>query len=363
MDVVHDRANIEIFRGCTRGCRFCQAGAIYRPVRERSNEEVMRLADETLKNTGYDEVGLMSLSSSDYSGINETVDALLESKKADRVGISLPSLRVDAFSVGLAERVQKVRRSGLTFAPEAGTQRMRDVINKNVSALDIRTAAEAAFTAGWNGIKLYFMIGLPTETDDDVRGIAETAIELWKLSRKGKGRPANITVSVATFVPKAHTPFQWEPQDTIDTMRQKQAVLKNMLRVNRIAFDWHEPLVSHIEAVFARGDRRLGPAIKLAWQNGARFDGWTDQFKFLAWTEAFTAIGIDPAFYANRRRNLDEVLPWDHVSPGISKEWLLVEYSRALSGAITPDCRTSDCTACGVCPALGVERVVRRDLP
>jgi radical SAM family uncharacterized protein len=357
-DVVHDRANVEIFRGCTRGCRFCQAGAIYRPVRERSNKRVVELAGEILRNTGYDEVGLTSLSSSDYSGIDSTVDELLAAHEGDRIGVSLPSLRVDAFSVGLAERVQRVRRSGLTFAPEAGTQRMRDVINKNVSADDIRTAAEAAFQAGWNGIKLYFMIGLPTETEEDVRGIAETAIELSRLSRKGRGRPANITVSVATFVPKAHTPFQWEPQDTIDMMREKQAVLKNMLRANRIAFDWHEPLVSFIEAVFARGDRRLAPAIKLAWENGARFDGWNDRFKFEAWTSAFASLGIDPAFYANRRRQFDEVLPWDHVSPGLSKEWLVSEHERALGGEITPDCRTSDCTGCGVCPSLEVLRVV-----
>ncbi len=359
-EVVHDRAMIEVFRGCTRGCRFCQAGAVYRPVRERSLSTVCDLAARTLASTGYPEVSLTSLSSGDYSYIAEAIDRLLEKHAPDRVGVSLPSLRVDAFSVGLADRVQQVRRTGLTFAPEAGSQRLRNVINKNVTAEDILNTARAAFEGGWGLIKLYFMIGLPTETEEDIRGIASISRELVSLSRSIRGRPATITVSVASFVPKSHTPFQWEPQDATEVIEQKQALLGSLLRQKSIRFDWHDARQSLVEAAFARGDRRLDAPLEHAWRAGARFDGWTEMFDFRRWSRAFEDSGIDPHFYANRRRQHEEVLPWDHISAGLSRDWLVEEHKRALMGVITPDCRTASCVACGVCPALDAAPIVGR---
>ena len=353
---VHDRINLEIFRGCTRGCRFCQAGIIYRPVRERSPESLVKAAKEIAKNTGYDELSLMSLSSADYSCLPELVDAILAEVEEQKISVSLPSLRLDSFSVDLAEKVQKVRKSGLTFAPEAGTQRLRDVINKGVTSEDLETALSAAFGAGWNQVKLYFMIGLPTETDEDIAGIIETATQVVELYKKVRGRGGvKVTVSVSSFVPKAHTPFQWFPQNTKKELERKQALLRSIPRPKAISLQYHDARISHIEAVFSRGDRKLSSLIELAWQKGARFDGWTEWFRYDLWLEAMRELEIDDTFYANRGRAFDEVKPWDHLSVGVKKEFLLREWNAAIKESLTEDCRLGNCSACGVCPGLAVE--------
>lgn len=353
---VHDRINLEIFRGCTRGCRFCQAGIIYRPVRERNPESLVKAAKEIAKNTGYDELSLMSLSSADYSCLPKLVDAILAEVEEQKISVSLPSLRLDSFSVDLAEKVQKVRKSGLTFAPEAGTQRLRDVINKGVTSEDLETALSAAFGAGWNQVKLYFMIGLPTETDEDIAGIIETATQVVELYKKVRGRGGvKVTVSVSSFVPKAHTPFQWFPQNTKMELERKQALLRSISRPKAISLQYHDARISHIEAVFSRGDRKLSSLIELAWQKGARFDGWTEWFRYDLWLEAMRELSIDDTFYANRGRAFDEVQPWDHLSVGVKKEFLLREWNAAIKESLTEDCRLGDCSACGVCPGLAVE--------
>ena len=353
---VHDRINLEIFRGCTRGCRFCQAGIIYRPVRERSPESLVKAAKEIAKNTGYDELSLMSLSSADYSCLPELVDAILAEVEEQKISVSLPSLRLDSFSVDLAEKVQKVRKSGLTFAPEAGTQRLRDVINKGVTSEDLETALSAAFGAGWNQVKLYFMIGLPTETDEDIAGIIETAAQVVELYKKVRGKGGvKVTVSVSSFVPKAHTPFQWFPQNTKKELERKQALLRSIPRPKAISLQYHDARISHVEAVFSRGDRKLSALIELAWQKGARFDGWTEWFRYDLWLEAMRELEIDDTFYANRGRAFDEVQPWDHLSVGVKKEFLLREWNAAIKESLTEDCRLGNCSACGVCPGLAVE--------
>lgn len=358
LDIIHDRIMLEIFRGCTRGCRFCQAGVLYRPVRERRPDTLLRLAQELVANTGYNEISLVSLSSADYSCLHDLVRQLMAGFQQQRVSVSLPSLRIDSFSVQLAQEVQQVRRGGLTFAPEAGTQRLRDVINKGVTEADLRGAVTAAFKAGWSAVKLYFMIGLPTETQEDVAGIAHLAQQVlaWHRQVMGKGG-AKVTVSVSSFVPKAHTAFQWFGQDTPAMLQEKQHCLKALLTDRRITFHWHDPQVSFLEGVFARGDRRLGRALLWAWRHGARFDGWSEHFRPDIWRQAFAATGLEPAFYAQRQRAAAEVLPWDHLSTGATKSFLWREWETALRGGLTADCRHGRCTGCGVCNGLGVSVV------
>ncbi|MEW6423592.1 MAG: TIGR03960 family B12-binding radical SAM protein [Bacillota bacterium] len=356
-ETVHDRVMLEVMRGCTRGCRFCQAGVIYRPVREKSPEKLLAQARELVKHTGYDEISLVSLSTADYSRVEKLVRELLDEFASQKINISLPSLRVDAFSVDLAREVSRVRKAGLTFAPEAGTQRLRDVINKGVTEEDLLHAVESAFTAGWAAVKMYFMIGLPTETRADVEGIARLAHRVLETGRRlgvPRGRLA-VTVSVSCFVPKPHTPFQWEAQDTLESLNEKQAVLKDLLRTRGIVFRWHDPEMSFLEAVLARGDRRLGAALEEAWRMGCRFDGWSESFRFALWREAFARTGVDPDWYAHRRYSYDDILPWEHIFAGVSKKYLVREHERALEGIPTPDCRGGRCSGCGLCVALEIE--------
>ena len=350
LEIVHDRAVSEVFRGCIRGCRFCQAGFIYRPVREKSVDTVNRQCRDLCENTGYDEISLSSLSTSDYSKINELLTELLTWTKDGKVSISLPSLRVDGFSEELTSKIKTVRRSGLTFAPEAGTQRLRDVINKNVQEDVLMNTVRTAFAGGWTSIKLYFMIGLPTETMEDVAGIAElgqkVVDEYYANPNKPKGRSVGVTVSASSFVPKPFTPFQWEPQDTIDTLHQKQRHLVSSVKTKKITANWHDADTSFLEAVFARGDRKLCKTLEEAQKRGMKFDGWDDCFSLAKWMEVFQDCGIDPAFYANRRRSFDEVLPWDHIDYGVSKKFLMEECKRAYQDATTPNCREK-CSHCG----------------
>jgi len=360
MEIVHDRAMLEVFRGCSRGCRFCQAGMIYRPVRERSLAALEEQAEAIVRQTGYNEVSLSSLNTSDYSEVQRLVGNLVDKYRDAGVGVSLPSSRVDSFSVALLEKIQQVRKTGLTLAPEAGTQRLRDVINKNVTEDDFTAAVRDAFRAGWSSLKFYFMIGLPTETEADLDGIANLAKKAVALHREasrtggGRARPPRITVSVASFVPKAHTPFQWEPQFTVEELKSRQYYLSRMLRHGSIVYNWHDAEVSFLEAVFSRGDRRLGAVLVAAWRLGCRFDGWSEHFRLDLWLQAFADCGLDPAFYANRRRSYTEVLPWDHLGAGVSKEYLINEHQRALQARTTADCRFDRCLDCGVCPDLGV---------
>ncbi|MCL4459573.1 MAG: TIGR03960 family B12-binding radical SAM protein [Chloroflexi bacterium] len=343
ISVIHDRAMIEIQRGCTRGCRFCQAGMIYRPVRERPKEEILETVDALLANTGYEELGLVSLSSSDYSEIESLVKEL--SLRHPQVNISLPSLRIDSFSVGLASSIQR-RKTGLTFAPEAGTQRLRDVINKGVSEDDLLRTVHVAYSQGWSRLKLYFMIGLPTETMVDVEGLIALIRQVLDCGRRERGGRAQLSVSIATFIPKPQTPFQWVGQEGEETLRAKQEYLWRKLR--GVQLSWHDPQSSFMEAALSRGDRRLGRVVYRAWQLGCKFDAWNEQFHFDRWLEAFAAEGLDMAFYAHRQRPLDEVFPWDHIDSGVTKRFLLREYRRALRQEPTPDCRYGPCLGCGL---------------
>ncbi|HEX3032549.1 MAG TPA: TIGR03960 family B12-binding radical SAM protein [Bacillota bacterium] len=356
-EVVHDRIMLEVLRGCTRGCRFCQAGMLYRPVREKSPGTLVKQARELMDNTGYNDISLTSLSTSDYSCVGPVIDTLLSEFAGQGVGISLPSLRVDTFSVGLAEKVQKVRKTGLTLAPEAGTQRLRDVINKGVTEDNLMESVGAAFRQGWTTIKLYFMIGLPTETLEDVEGIATLANKVVALANQmgvGKrGKQLKVTVSVSSFVPKAGTPFQWVPQDSLETLRQKQEHLRQHIRSKKINYNYHDAKLSVIEGVFARGDRRIAPVLERAWQLGCRFDGWSDYFRYDLWLQAFSEVGIDPTSYAQRRFLPEEILPWEHIQSGVSKKHLLRELDNALEGTVTPDCRWEKCSGCQVCDQLG----------
>ena len=355
LEIVHDRMMLEVMRGCSRGCRFCQAGMIYRPVRERSLETLLKQTEELVRSTGYDEIALTSLSSGDYTCIQPVIETILEKHGPERVGVSLPSLRVDSFDVDLAESVQKTRKSGLTFAPEAGSQRLRNVINKGVTEENLLNAAEAAFKKGWSTIKLYFMVGLPTETQEDIDGIVDLAKKVANLGTKLGRRNITVTISTSIFVPKAHTPFQWEPQEAKASVELKQRYLREKLRDRRLKYNYHDIKTSYLEAVFAKGDRRLAPLLEWAYQHGARFDGWSEQFREDVWMEAFKELGIDPHFYANRAMDYDDILPWEHLESGVTKQFLVQEHHRALQEAKTIDCRYDVCTGCGICPGRGVK--------
>ena len=352
IEVVHSRIVLELFRGCTRGCRFCQAGMIYRPIRERSLDVLKHIAKELINSTGYDEISLSSLSTSDYSNLKELADHLLyEYADNERIGISLPSLRLDNFSLELADKVQKVRKSGLTFAPEAGSQRLRDIINKGVSEDNLKNATREAFEKGWNNLKLYFMIGLPLENYEDIEGIKNLAyqvVDIYRDVHDGKlQRGFNVTISTSSFVPKAFTPFQWHAQDSIEEIREKQKFLIQRLKNRNIKYNYHDSKTSFLEAVIARGDRRLGKVIYDAFKKGCKFDGWIEHFDFDKWVEAFDENEIDMSFYANRERSYEEIFPWDHIDVGVSKAFLIRENEKAKRGELTVDCRQK-CNACGV---------------
>lgn len=350
-DIVHDRIVLETFRGCTRGCRFCQAGMIYRPVREKKTEALLELSDDLIKNTGYDEITLSSLSICDYSDIQNLVFSMVERHKEGKVGVTLPSLRIDSFSVDLIKEIQKVRKTGLTFAPEAGSQRMRDVINKGVTEENLMTSVKSAFEAGWSTIKLYFMLGLPYETLEDVMGIAELGQKVvgkyYEVPKEIRKKGLKVTISTSIFVPKPFTPFQWAPQDTMEEVRKKIEALRGNIKSKQITYNWHESLVSYMEAIFARGDRRLCDVLIKAFEKGARFDGWNQYFDFNIWKEALEECNVDGDFYAYRQREYDEILPWDFVDTGVSKEFLMRENERAKKAEVTPDCRQG-CKNCGV---------------
>lgn len=350
IEIVHDRAMAEIFRGCIRGCRFCQAGFLYRPVREKSPDVIDSQCHTLCTNTGYDEVSLSSLSSSDYTRIAELLTNLTKWSKDEKVSISLPSLRVDGFSDEIMSKLKTVRKSGLTFAPEAGTQRLRNVINKNVTEEELMNTCSTAFNGGWTTVKLYFMIGLPTETLDDVAGIAQLGQKVvnayYNAENRQKGKSVKVTLSTASFVPKPFTPFQWFPQDTMDNLRKKQIHLKESITTKKINYNYHDSSTSFVEAVFARGDRRLCKALLKAHEKHMIFDGWGDFFSLDKWFEVFEECGIDPAFYANRQRDFDELLPWDHIDYGVKKSFLIEECKRAYNNETTPNCRQK-CSNCG----------------
>jgi radical SAM family uncharacterized protein len=350
-EVVHDRIMLETFRGCTRGCRFCQAGMIYRPVREKNVNKLMEQAESLLHSTGYEEISLTSLSICDYSDIQNLVFSLIEKHKENNVSVSLPSIRIDSFSVDLIKEIQKVRKTGLTFAPEAGSQRMRDIINKCVTEENLLTSVKNAFESGWSTIKLYFMIGLPYETLEDVIGIADlgekVVNEYFKVPKENRNKGLKVTLSTSIFVPKPFTPFQWCAQDNMESVREKIKSVRSNIKSRSVTYNWHDSIVSYLEAIFARGDRRVCEVLIKAYEKGAKFDGWTEYFNYEMWKEAFEECGVDGEFYAYRERSYEEVLPWEFIDIGIDREFLIKENERAKQVELTPDCRLG-CKLCGI---------------
>lgn len=348
IQTVHDRAVLEIFRGCIRGCRFCQAGMVYRPVRMRSKENLLKLADQLMENTGYDEISFISLSSNDYPEIFELIEEV--HKKYPHISVSLPSLRVDAFSLDLMEKLSQGRKSGLTFAAEAGTQRLRDVINKGITEEEILNGCSLAFQGGWSKVKLYFMLGLPTETEEDIAGISDVADHIvqqyWDVPKEQRAKDMKVTVSTSFFVPKPFTPFQWVAQSSYEEYMGKQKFLQGKIRNRKVQYNCHDAFLSSLEGYMARGDRRTADLIYAAWKNGCRFDSWSDMFKEEAWKKAIEETGIESAYYITRERKEDEVFPWDHIDVGVTKKFLYHEYEQAQKGVVTPNCR-EHCSGCG----------------